>query len=77
MFMLASTAVWLQKEVLDTLNEILNAEEPDLLVSTKERTGNHSALDNICRLFRDYVRHQSFCNCSSFINGSSESDKQA
>lgn len=48
MEMLASTAVRLPKEVVNTLVEIMNTEEPDLLFLTKEGNGNNSALENDC-----------------------------
>lgn len=41
MVMMASTAVWFPKKVLDILGEIMNVEEAYLLVATKEENRNN------------------------------------
>lgn len=75
--MLASTAVWFPKEVLETSGKIMNADEPYLLVPTEEGNRNNWAPDNDCHVVHDHVKLHSLFNCLSIMNGNSESDKRA
>lgn len=61
-FMMASIALRLPREIPEKFGELINAEEPDIIVPTKELNGNKSAFDYDCGVFRDFLIHHSLYN---------------
>lgn len=77
MNMIASTAVWVTREVLGTLGEIINSENVDVIDPTKNGDANNQTLNGDFCVFGDFVELNYLYNCTGFMNFSSRSDIQA